>query len=117
MDYVCHLRTASDESNVALTIITAPLPMPKTRLKNEANEEHRNKADDTTQPTSGHLSHWVPNAASRGLGALLPGLATTCCIVDGCAHTDIMASIAPKGTQREQKEKRYMEGRRKGKKG
>ena len=53
-------------------------------------------------PLSRHANR-VPKATTRGLGALQPDLSFTYYIFDDSIHTDIVASIAPTGTQKEKK--------------
>ena len=77
--------------------------------------QRSNEADDTSQSqlVSGQHPNWVPNATSRVLEALPPGLTSTyCCVFDGGVHTDVTASIAPKGTPK-RKQKRQIERRTK----
>ena len=107
---VYHLRTVSDDysSDAYTAVVIILVPNTKTNLKYQ-KQKHSNKAGDTplldtTQPASGQHPNWVPNATTvnRGLRALLPNLSCTfCCMFDGVVHTGIIASIAPKGTQKE----------------
>ena len=39
----------------------------------------------------------LTNTIARGLGALLSGLSSACCVFDGHAHTDTIVSTAPHG--------------------
>ena len=78
---------------------------PRTQYKDEPKEyrkqKHSNKADDTTRPASRQHLNWVPNAITRGLGAVVPVLSCTYCISDGDFRIDITASITSKGTRNE----------------
>lgn len=56
------------------SVFIPPLPNTKTNPTKYASKTAASrKADDTTQPGSGQHLNWVPNASTRGLGALLPG--------------------------------------------
>ena len=89
---VHHLRTAVSDDNGAHVVIIAPVLNTKTKLNNKANTQQQ------TQTASGQHLHWVPNATTGGLGALLHGLSCTYCVFDIYILTDVVASIAPKGT-------------------
>ena len=97
-----HLRTVVSDD-----IVVSPMPLssPPSRIQKrsltitQAKNAVTSKADDTTQPASGQHPNWVPNATTRGLGTLLPGLSPTYYIFDGGVRTNMITSIVPKGTQ------------------
>ena len=85
---VYYLRIVSHHSSsYANTVIVALVPTATTKRKNYA---HKNAAATTYMilPTRRR----VPNATTRWLGALLPGLSSTFCIFDGSVRIYIIAS-------------------------
>ena len=86
-----------------------PYRVQKRRLT--IKQKRRNKADNTTQPVSGQHFNRDSNATTRGSGALLPGLPSTCCIFNGGVHTDTIASIAREGTQKQKQKEQSMRGK------
>ena len=74
----------------------------KTNLKNKASENTASKRTTPPSRLRGSGQTGFRMQLPKGLGALLPGLSSTyCCIFDGGVRTDVTASIALKGTQKE----------------
>ena len=64
------------------------------------NRNFRKNADDTTQPAFRQDPDCVPDATTRGLGALPPCVSSGCSIFDGGNCMDVIPSIAPEITQK-----------------
>ena len=72
------------------------------RTRTLINKQANYQQSGCHHPTGvGQHPKCVPDATTRGLGVLLPGLSSTSCIFDGDVHTDIIASTPPKGTHKE----------------
>ena len=100
----------------ANTVIVAPVPNAKTKLNNEARKHEATKQMAPPSRRRGRTQTGWRMQTPRGLGALLPGLSSSCCIFNG-VHTDIISLIAPKGVPKRKQKGQSKRERRKNKQG